>query len=55
MPTPTPALPDTACGLNGAASPADPTGTAFLLLLIGSVAGLLFYVPAAQERRAALG
>jgi hypothetical protein len=49
-PTPTPTLPDTAGGLNGSASPADPAGNAFLLLLIGSVAGLLFmFLPRKKE------
>ncbi len=41
-PTPTPTLPDTSGPLGRGLLPADPSGSLFLLILIGSVAGLAF-------------
>jgi hypothetical protein len=51
-PTPTPTLPDTSGSPTTSATPPDPTGNAFLLLLIGSVAGLMFmFLPRKKRER----
>jgi cell division septation protein DedD len=51
-PTPTPTLPDTSGNPTTSATPPDPTGNAFLLLLIGSVAGLMFmFLPRKKRER----
>jgi hypothetical protein len=50
--TPTPTLPDTAVPVTNSAPPADPVGNAFLLLLVGSVAALMFmFLPRKRESR----
>jgi hypothetical protein len=49
-PTPTPTLPNTASALSGTPTPPDPTDTAFLLLLVASVAGMMFmFLPRKKE------
>ena len=49
-PTPTPTLPDTSGPVSSTATPTDPTGNAFLLLLVGSMAGLVFmFLPRKKE------
>ncbi len=51
-PTPTPTLPNTSGPDLGSQTPADPTSNAFLLLLVASVAGLMFmFLPKKQEQR----
>jgi hypothetical protein len=51
-PTPTPTLPDTNAPPSGSNTPVDPTGNAFLLLLVASVAALLFtFLPRKKDQR----